>query len=152
MKYYVYSALILVLINLIITGIVCLVKRENNKNISFFAMFAGVDGVLALIAGVIVLLYSLCEKSIGSAILLGVYLGYYLPVAAVLFIIAVVFYLVTKTSQKDAEQQAQLNTTYKNNPSEELKEINDYSELLKLTNQLENIEIENLLVEQENSD
>ncbi len=149
MEYCVYFALFLVVINLVITGIIYLVIRKNNENVSLSGIFAGVDGVLTLLAGAVVLVYSLFERSFGSAVLWGIYLCHFLPVAVVLFIASMIFY---KVSKKDAKQQAQLMADYKNTPSEEFEKIADYSELLKLTNQLEHREIENLLAEQGDTD
>lgn len=99
MEYYFILAFILLIINSIITGIAYLVMKKNNDEVSFFAIFAGVDGVLTLLAGFIALFSYLTEQSMGSGIALGLYGLYYLPVAVVLFIFAIMLHIVTKKSK-----------------------------------------------------
>lgn len=88
MEYYINFAIIFTLINAVITAIAYSITKKNGKK-SPCLIFATVDVILTVIAGIVALFYYIAGQNFGSGIGVGLYIVFWLPVAAVLFVISV---------------------------------------------------------------
>ncbi len=93
---YAIFAVILALIIAAVTAVVYFVTKGNGNRKSPFLIFTTVDIILAFIVGVAVLFFYMADKSFGALMLALAYMLYWLPVAAVLGVIAVVFHFLSK--------------------------------------------------------
>lgn len=109
MEIYFFLALILLVINSAVTFIVYLITKKRGKKISLFTIFAITDLILTFITAGIAVCYHISEGSLGTALLLGMYLIFYLPVAAVLFFGAVIIDIIdrvtTHKNKKNGEDE-----------------------------------------------
>lgn len=94
MEYYISFALILALIIVAITVVVWFVIRKNDGKKSPCLIFASVDVVLTVIVGFAALFMHLGNQNFGSAIGLGLYVAFWIPVAAVLLVLAIMLHFV----------------------------------------------------------
>ena len=98
MEYYINFAIIFTLIIAVITVVAYFITKKKGSKKSPFQIFATVDVILTVIAGIVALI-CYTEGNIGSTILAGLYLVFWLPVAAVLFVISVGLHFVFKRSK-----------------------------------------------------
>lgn len=89
MEYYINFAIIFTLIIAVITAIAYLITKKKASKKSPCQIFATVDVILTVIAGIVALFYYIAGQNFGSEIGVGLYLFFWLPVAAVLFVISV---------------------------------------------------------------
>ncbi|MCI6616938.1 hypothetical protein [Ruminococcus sp.] len=98
MEYYINFAIIFTLIIAVITVVAYFITKKNGNKKSPFQIFATVDVILTVIAGIVAII-CYTEGNIGSTILAGLYLVFWLPVATVLFVISVGLHFVFKRSK-----------------------------------------------------
>lgn len=101
MEYYINFAIIFTLIIAAITAIAYFITKKNGKK-SPCLIFAVVDVILTVIAGVVVLFCYIggaVVNSLSLAIPAGLFLAFWLPVALILLIIAIGLHFVFKRSQ-----------------------------------------------------
>ena len=101
MEYYINFAIIFTLINAVITAIAYFITKKNGKK-SPCLIFAVVDVILTVIAGVVVLFCYIggaVVNSLSLAIPAGLFLAFWLPVALILLIIAIALHFVFKRSK-----------------------------------------------------
>lgn len=89
MKYYINFAIIFTLIISVITAIAYLITKKKASKKSPCQIFATVDVILTVIAGIVALFYYIVGQNFGSEIGVGLYLLIWLPVALILLIIAI---------------------------------------------------------------
>ncbi|WP_294909120.1 hypothetical protein [uncultured Ruminococcus sp.] len=98
MEYYINFTIIFTLINAVITVIAYFITKKNGNKKSPFQIFATVDVILTVIAGIVALICYI-EGNIGSTILAGLYLVFWLPVALISLIISIALHFVFKRSK-----------------------------------------------------
>lgn len=101
MEYYINFAIIFTLINAVITAIAYSITKKNGKK-SPCLIFAVVDVILTVIAGVVVLFCYIggaVVNSLSLAIPAALFLASWLPVALILLIIAIGLHFVFKRSK-----------------------------------------------------
>lgn len=98
MEYYINFAIIFTLIIAVITAIAYFITKKSGKK-SPCQIFATVDVILTVIAGIVALFCYIVGQNFGSEIGMGLYLVFWLPVAAVLFVISVALHFVFKRSK-----------------------------------------------------
>lgn len=101
MEYYINFAIIFTLIIAVITAIAYFITKKNGKK-SPCLIFAVVDVILTVIAGVVVLFCYIggaVVNSLSLAIPAGLFLVFWLPVALILLIIAIGLHFVFKRSK-----------------------------------------------------
>lgn len=101
MEYYINFAIIFTLIIAVITAIAYFITKKNGKK-SPCLIFAVVDVILTVIAGVVVLFCYIggaVVNSLSLAIPAGLFLAFWLPVALILLIIAIGLHFVFKRSK-----------------------------------------------------
>lgn len=94
-----YFSIIYTLVVIAITAIAFIHKTKKREEKSLFLIFGAVDGILTFIgaaAALIAYVAAMCFNDLDLAVLTGMYLGFWLPVAAVLGVIAVVFHFLSK--------------------------------------------------------
>lgn len=96
MKYYINFAIIFMLIISVITVIAYLITKKKASKKSPCQIFATVDVILTVIAGIVALFYYIVGQNFGSEIGVGLYLLIWLPVALILLIIAIGLHFVFK--------------------------------------------------------
>lgn len=96
MKYYINFAIIFTLIISVITAIAYLITKKKASKKSPCQIFATVDVILTVIAGIVALFYYIVGQNFGSEIGVGLYLVIWLPVALILLIIAIGLHFVFK--------------------------------------------------------
>ena len=89
---YLYVAVILLIVNLVITTIAYLIKKRNQDNLSYFLMFFTTDLSVTLISGFLLLLAHLTSYNLGTALTLMLYAIYVLPVSVLFVIISLVLH------------------------------------------------------------
>lgn len=89
MKYYINFAIIFTLIISVITAIAYFITKKKASKKSPCQIFATVDVILTVIAGIVALFYYIVGQNFGSEIGVGLYLLIWLPVALILLIIAI---------------------------------------------------------------
>lgn len=99
MEYYINFAIIFTLIIAVITAIAHLITKKSGNKKSPFQIFATVDVILTVIAGIVALFYYIIGQNFGSEIGVGLYLVFWLPVALILLIIAIGLHFVFKRSK-----------------------------------------------------
>ena len=99
MEYYINFAIVFTLIIAVITAIAYFITKKKGSKKSPCQIFATVDVILTVIAGIVALLYYIVGQNFGSKIGVGLYLVFWLPVAAVLFVIAIGLCFVFKRSK-----------------------------------------------------
>lgn len=100
---YLYVAVILLIINLVIATIAYLIKKRNQDNVSYFLIFFTTDLSVTLISGFLLLLVHLMSYNIGTAITLVLYATYVLPVSVLFIIISLVLHYNYKKEQENIE-------------------------------------------------
>ena len=101
MEYYINFAIIFTLIIAVITVIAYFITKKNGKK-SPCLIFAVVDVILTVIAGVVVLFCYIggaVVNSLSLAIPAALFLAFWLPVALILLIIAIGLHFVFKRSK-----------------------------------------------------
>ena len=101
MEYYINFAIIFTLIIAVITAIAYFITKKNGKK-SPCLIFAVVDVILTVIAGVVVLFCYIGGAVVNSlclAIPAALFLAFWLPVALILLIIAIGLHFVFKRSK-----------------------------------------------------
>lgn len=101
MEYYINFAIIFTLIIAVITAIAYFITKKNGKK-SPCLIFAVVDVILTVIAGVVVLFCYIggaVVNSLSLAIPAALFLAFWLPVALILLIIAIGLHFVFKRSK-----------------------------------------------------
>lgn len=96
MEYYINFAIIFTLIISVITAIAYLITKKKASKKSPCQIFATVDVILTVIAGIVALFYYIAGQNFGSEIGVGLYLVIWLPVALILLIIAIGLHFVFK--------------------------------------------------------
>lgn len=96
MEYYINFAIIFTLIISVITAIAYLITKKKASKKSPCQIFATVDVILTVIAGIVALFYYIVDQNFGSEIGVGLYLLIWLPVALILLIIAIGLHFVFK--------------------------------------------------------
>ena len=99
MEYYINFAIIFTLIIAVITVVAYFITKKSGNKKSPFQIFATVDVILTVIAGIVALFCYIVGQNFGSEIGMGLYLVFWLPVAAVLFVIAIGLRFVFKRSK-----------------------------------------------------
>ncbi|MCI2112038.1 MAG: hypothetical protein LKJ92_01000 [Ruminococcus sp.] len=94
MKYYINFAIIFTLIIAVITAIAYFITKKKGSKKSPCQIFATVDVILTVIAGIVALFYYIIGQNFGSEIGMGLYLVFRLRVAAVLLVISVALHFV----------------------------------------------------------
>ncbi|MDD6989034.1 hypothetical protein [Ruminococcus sp.] len=99
MEYYINFAIIFTLIIAVITAIAYFVTKKKGSKKSPCQIFATVDVILTVIAGIVTFFYYIVGQNFGSEIGVGLYLVFRLPVALILLIIAIGLHFVFKRSK-----------------------------------------------------
>lgn len=96
MEYYINFAMIFTLIIAVITAIAYFITKKKASKKSLCQIFATVDVILTVIAGIVALFCYIAGQNFGSEIGVGLYLFFWLPVALILLIIAIGLHFVFK--------------------------------------------------------
>lgn len=96
MEYYINFAMIFALIIAVITAIAYFITKKKASKKSLCQIFATVDVILTVIAGIVALFCYIAGQNFGSEIGVGLYLVFWLPVALILLIIAIGLHFVFK--------------------------------------------------------
>ena len=102
MEYYINFAIIFTLIIAVITVVAYFITKKSGNKKSPFQIFATVDVILTVIAGIVVLfcyIGGVVVNSLSLAIPAGLFLAFWLPVAFILLIIAIGLHFVFKRSK-----------------------------------------------------
>ena len=102
MKYYINFAIIFTLIIAVITAIAYFITKKKASKKSPFQIFATVDVIPTVIAGIVVLfcyIGGVVVNSLSLAIPAALFLAFWLPVALILLIIAIGLHFVFKRSK-----------------------------------------------------
>ncbi len=100
---YLYVAVILLIINLVITTIAYRIEKRNKEKVSYFLIFFTTDLGVTLISGFLLLLACLMSYNLGTALILLLYAIYVLPVSVLFVIISLVLHYNYKKKQENIE-------------------------------------------------
>lgn len=100
---YIYVAVILLIVNLVITTIAYLIKKRNQDNVSYFLIFFTTDLGVTLISGFLLLLAHVMSYNLGTALALMLYAIYVLPVSVLFVIISLVLHYNYKKKLENIE-------------------------------------------------
>ena len=89
---YIYVAVILLIVNLVIATIAYLIKKRNQDNVSYFLIFFTTDLGVTLISGFLLLLAHVMSYNLGTALSLLLYAIYVLPVSVLFIIVSLVLH------------------------------------------------------------
>ena len=99
MEYYINFAIIFTLIIAVITAIAYFITKKKGSKKSPCQIFATVDVILTVIAGIVALFCYIAGQNFGSEIGVGLYLFFWLPVALISLIISIALHFVFKRSK-----------------------------------------------------
>lgn len=103
MEGYIYVAVILLVVNLVITTIAYFIEKRNKENVSYFLIFFTTNLCVTLISGFLLLLVHFLSYNMGTAIILVLYAIYVLPVSVLFIIISLVLHYNYKKKQDNIE-------------------------------------------------
>lgn len=101
MEIYLCLAVILLIINLVITSVSYLIAKRKNDKASFFGMFVIVDLIVTLVCGFFLMLTYVADRNLASSVMSLMYLTHFLPISALFIIISAVLHYNYKKKQEN---------------------------------------------------
>lgn len=103
MEMYLYFAVILLIVNLVIASVSYLIAKRKNENVSFFGIFVIVDLIVTLVCGFFVILTYVSDRNLASAVMSLMFLTHFLPISVLFIIISAVLHYNYKKKQENIE-------------------------------------------------